>query len=281
MALGKLNGPLAELADEARQWLEAIHGRLAEVVEALNIEVAEDEYRWVTFPTLETPGEDDLDPWTGDLPITVLQEGGGGNNELVRIGPPDPLTPFPIGYITATFDGDTTAAFAVSADAATVQAALEALASIGAGQVLVTGDPIAGWTIEFQGTLADTDVGPVTVDTSGLFNAPESFYSQVVEVPLGSAWLVQYATATGDSQGGTVSVGLDGDPIAYVEGNPVKTPRWVFGLGTPELASPGGVLLPSDGLYFPSGAKVHVALTFNGGDAAVNVKLQVRELAIE
>jgi hypothetical protein len=60
-----------------------------------------------------------------------------------------------------TFDGETTDGLAYDAVPATVQAALEGLTSIGAGNVAVGGSAGA-WTLTFQGDLALLDVDEIT-----------------------------------------------------------------------------------------------------------------------
>lgn len=82
--------------------------------------------------------------------VQVLTVGGAG------------LTSF-----TVTFGGQTTGAIAAAATAATVQTALEALSTIGVGNVLVTGGAGGPWTLTFRGTLADTDVAQVTATPTG------------------------------------------------------------------------------------------------------------------
>ena len=76
------------------------------------------------------------------------------------------------GDYTISFGGQTTnPVLAFGATAATIEAALEGLTSIGTGNVSVTGGPIgtgADIVITFQGTLANTDVGDVTIDGSNL-----------------------------------------------------------------------------------------------------------------
>lgn len=57
---------------------------------------------------------------------------------------------------TLSFGGQVTAGLAFNASAATIQAALEALATIGAGNVVVTGT--GPYTVTFQGTLAGQQV---------------------------------------------------------------------------------------------------------------------------
>lgn len=91
-------------------------------------------------------------PYAGDSTdeVQVLTEGGSG------------LTSF-----TVTFGGQTTTAIAAAATAATVQAALEALSTIGAGNVAVTGSTSGPYTLTFQGALANTNVAQVTATPTG------------------------------------------------------------------------------------------------------------------
>ena len=77
------------------------------------------------------------------------------------------------GSFTITFGGFTTAAIAFGASAAAVESALEALTSIGVGNVSVSGtiDDITGLTIIFQGSLGGTDQTEVTATSSLLQGA--------------------------------------------------------------------------------------------------------------
>lgn len=72
------------------------------------------------------------------------------------------------GTFTLTFDGETTAAIAENASAATVQAALEALSNLQPGDVTVTGSAGGPWTITFGGTRAQTNVPAITTDAGSL-----------------------------------------------------------------------------------------------------------------
>lgn len=72
------------------------------------------------------------------------------------------------GTYTLTFGANTTSALAYNANAATVQAALEGLASIGSNNVQVSGTwPV--FSVEFIGTLANTDVALISGDGDDLF----------------------------------------------------------------------------------------------------------------
>jgi autotransporter-associated beta strand protein len=65
------------------------------------------------------------------------------------------------GYYVLTYNSSPTVPIAYTADAATVQAALEAIPALGAGNVLVMGGPgtpVSPLTVRFTGTLAQTDV---------------------------------------------------------------------------------------------------------------------------
>lgn len=82
--------------------------------------------------------------------VQLVTEGGSG------------LTSF-----TLTFSGQTTASLAAAATAAQVQAALEALSNVGAGNVVVTGSNGGPYTVKFQGALANTDVAQMTATPTG------------------------------------------------------------------------------------------------------------------
>ena len=63
---------------------------------------------------------------------------------------------------TLTFEGETTDAIASGATAATIKTDLESLASIGAGNVDVSGAAGGPYAVEFKGTFAKHDVSLVT-----------------------------------------------------------------------------------------------------------------------
>jgi len=72
------------------------------------------------------------------------------------------------GTFTLTFGGDETAAIAYDAAASAVQSALEALDSIGPGNVSVSGSAGGPYTITFINDLADENVGAITSDPASL-----------------------------------------------------------------------------------------------------------------
>jgi len=72
------------------------------------------------------------------------------------------------GEFTLTFDTATTDPLPYHPPAGDVQTALEALTSIGAGNIGVTKDGNWGYVCAFQGALADQDLPQMTADDSGL-----------------------------------------------------------------------------------------------------------------
>lgn len=73
------------------------------------------------------------------------------------------------GTFTLSFGGYTTSAIAYNASAATVDSALEALTSVGSGNVAVVAAPGgSGWDVRFTGTLADKYQSALTASGAGL-----------------------------------------------------------------------------------------------------------------
>lgn len=72
------------------------------------------------------------------------------------------------GTFTLTYAGQTTGTIAFDATAATVKAALQALSTVGAGNVSVAGASGGPWTVTFQGDLSGTDVAALTASGAGL-----------------------------------------------------------------------------------------------------------------
>jgi hypothetical protein len=70
------------------------------------------------------------------------------------------------GTFTLTYSGQTTAAIAFNATAATVQAALEALSNLAPGDVVVTGNAGGPYTLTFGGTLLGDNVASLTATAS-------------------------------------------------------------------------------------------------------------------
>lgn len=97
------------------------------------------------------------------------------------------------GTFTLTLNGETTAAIAYNATADAVRAALEALPSISAGDLTVTGSAGGPYTVTFAGTYAGQNVAALTASGASLTG--------------GSTPGVTIATPT--PGGGTATDGLD------------------------------------------------------------------------
>ena len=96
------------------------------------------------------------------------------------------------GTFTMSFGGQTTAALNFDANFAQIDAALEALSTIGAGNVTCAGGPLgtAGVTVTFAGTLAGQDAAMITVDntnmTGGTASVAETTTGRAVQGILGN-----------------------------------------------------------------------------------------------
>ena len=94
-----------------------------------------------------------------DIAVTESTVGSPGGNEVQLVT----ITTVPTGgTFTLTYAGQTTSNIAYNASAATVDAALEALSNIGAGDVAVTGSAGGPWTVTFGTALANTNVAQMT-----------------------------------------------------------------------------------------------------------------------
>jgi hypothetical protein len=108
------------------------------------------------------------------------------------------------GDFTLTFGANTTSAIAYNASAATVKTRLEALASIGAGNVDVTGSNGGPWTVEFKASLGNASQSLLTKDASGLTGGSSPNVA-IARVQAGSAFAtVSSTTYTLIYPGGTV-----------------------------------------------------------------------------
>jgi len=95
------------------------------------------------------------------------------------------------GTFTMSFGGQTTGALNWNSTAAQIDTALEALSTIGAGNVTCAGGPLAAdVTVTFAGTLAGTDAALITVDntnmTGGTASVAETTPGRAVQGVLGS-----------------------------------------------------------------------------------------------
>jgi hypothetical protein len=156
------------------------------------------------------------------------------------------------GTFTLTFCGQTTAPLDFNAAASEIQAALEALGSIGTGNTLVAGTADSGEiTLTFQGALANANVLQATCDASGL-SGPGTI-SQPTEATAGMAAVDGGSVSIAESVGG---VGDDPGSDATAEAWLITGPssmspiggNWTFGgadEGLAESASWGSGIVGS------------------------------------
>lgn len=110
------------------------------------------------------------------------------------------------GTFTLTFNSETTTTIAYNASAATVQAALEGLATPVPGDFSVTGSAGGPWTVTFTGAYAHTNVAQMTGNGSLLVGAgTQTFTKTSVIVPTGpyhmddaNNWTLGHAPADGE-----------------------------------------------------------------------------------
>lgn len=93
------------------------------------------------------------------------------------------------GTFTLSYRGQTTAPIAYNAIAATVQTALQALSTIGAGNATVAGGPGPGtpYVVTFAGTLATGNVRPIFANGGGLTGGTNPLVTVTETTPGGSA----------------------------------------------------------------------------------------------
>ncbi len=106
--------------------------------------------------------------------IETITPGTAVPNEIQFLQVNEQIAPIS-GTYTLTFDGETTSGIAYNASAAAVQTALEGLATIGSGNVEVSGgegvtDGVTSWfyLIEFVGALAGSNVSELVIDESSI-----------------------------------------------------------------------------------------------------------------
>ena len=114
------------------------------------------------------------------------------------------------GTFTLTYSGQTTSAIAYNASAATVDAALEALSNIGAGDVVVTGSAGGPWTVTFATALAATNVAEMTAGGASLTGgSTQGFVTSAVTASAGPN---HWDTAANWSP---VNVPITGDDVRF------------------------------------------------------------------
>jgi hypothetical protein len=127
------------------------------------------------------------------------------------------------GTYTLSYGGVTTGAIAFNATAATVQAALEALATIGAGNVAVTGPtPTTSGgvlTVTFQNQMGYRDVAALTGSAASLTGTTPGLAIATATPGAGLANETQTIAASGTVSGGTFTVTYSGQTTAALAYN--------------------------------------------------------------
>ena len=143
------------------------------------------------------------------ISITTTTAGSAAINEIQRLSVSSTPTS---GTFTLTFGANTTSAIAYNATAATIQTALEGLASIGAGNIACTGGPINTATVicTFQGALASTNVATMTSASSLLGAAPTITVAVTTSGTAAGLNERQQVYSTGTITGGTFTLTYDG-----------------------------------------------------------------------
>ena len=106
------------------------------------------------------------------------------------------------GHFSLSLGAETTVNLAYNAAAADVQAALEALVAVGAGNVAVTGDAGGPWTVEFKGALAGQPVATMAATDVDLAGAGHAVAVAVAQA--GGAVVSMAIVAPGQDVGGEV-----------------------------------------------------------------------------
>lgn len=171
------------------------------------------------------------------------------------------------GTFTLTFGANTTSALAYNASAATIQTALEGLASIGVGNVLVTGNAGGPWTVKFIGSLAGVNTALITANGANLTGGDSTIVVETIVNGSVAVNEVQSFKLNGSPTGGTFTLSFGGQTtsnIAY-NANAAAVQSALVALtsiGAGNVSCGGGAL--------PSTA---VTVTFQGALAGVDVPL--------
>ncbi|HEX5984709.1 MAG TPA: hypothetical protein VFY69_10925, partial [Solirubrobacterales bacterium] len=177
-------------------------------------------------------------PWTVDFTGAMAGQDvpaiGGVHSELQQLA-----VAAKAGTYTLTYEGETTASLAFTAEAAEVQAALEDLPGVDPGEMEVTGGPTlgqdtSGWQhrsfhIAFVGPLAGTDVSQI--ETTGELTGKSKSVPPILQVATLTEGGAAVTTQT-VKQGGTL--GFDSEAPDCPESSKVATGEIV----TPVLDTP-------------------------------------------
>tara|TARA_R110002124_G_scaffold283216_1_gene458978 strand:+ start:4665 stop:7544 length:2880 start_codon:yes stop_codon:yes gene_type:complete len=222
---------------------------VAELVAAWNA-LTTPEFAELIAAVGSTAGTFTLTSNTAGKPFAVTVSIGAGNNEkqVVILGG----TTATGGTFTLTFDRQTTGNIAYNASVATIESALKALSNIGSGDVTVTGDAGGLWTVEFTGSLAETNVAPMTINVSNLTGAVNE---------------VQTISSPNNPTGGTFTLSFGGEITGDITYN--------ASAATIEASLDALTTIPTGSVSCGGGALpgTDVTVTFQGALAATDVEL--------
>ncbi len=188
------------------------------------------------------------------------------------------------GSFTLGFEGQTTAAIPYDASASgagSVQGALEALSTIGAGNVVVSGGAGGPYAVTFLGALAHLQLPVFTVDSSGLLPGGTATATANVTTEGSDGAFGTAATAQCSPEAGTIKVEPEAEnPVkAEVSGlAPGVTYRYRLVAGT-EAAREGGTSHSSSRAFtVPAAPALGPATATNLSSTFVDLHAQVNPL---
>jgi len=186
----------------------------------------------------------------------MLQAGIAGTNEVQTVTLSGVMT---TGTFTLSFGAATTAGIAYNASAATVDAALEAISTIPAGGVAVTGSAGGPWTVTFTGALSYQEVPAMVMNDNGLKVV-------VVETTPGVTLTneVQTISLSGSPHGGTATLTYSGQTTSALAYNAAAA---TIQAALEALSN----LAPADVVCTGGPWPAAVVLTFGGTLAATDV----------
>jgi hypothetical protein len=223
-----------------------------------------------------------VDQGNGDV---YVSNSAGDETQTVRVANAD------AGTYTLGFEGQTTAPIAFDAGAAAIQAALEALSNIGAGDVVVEGggplDPAefaATSAVTFTGTLAQTDVAELSADDSGLSDdpaAPEPAKTTVNTAHTGG--VDEIARFQPDNRANPTTYARDPGFISPAQGSNASTGQ-IGSFASPVAVDPanGDLLVADTGNEYVSrfDANGGFLSSFNGADTPGGVFLNLQDVTV-
>ena len=153
------------------------------------------------------------------------------------------------GTFTLSFGGQTTAAIPFNATAAQVQAALVALSSIGANDLVCTGGPLPGApvTMTFAGSMAPGPQAPITVGANALGGGTTPAPAIANTTPGLAAADVQTVALNGSPSAGSFTLSFGGQTTAAIPYNATSAQvqaalAALLGVGTGNVVCTGGPL---------------------------------------